>query len=85
VFGLGLAVTVAPLTATAMSSAAADHAGIASAVNNDVARFGGLLAAVTITNPARGYRDAAMSEQCLHCGLDAPPLTTTTGQTAGID
>ena len=44
VFGLGLAITVAPLTATAMSSAPADHAGIASAVNNDVARFGGLLA-----------------------------------------
>jgi hypothetical protein len=29
--------------------------------------------------------DAAMSEQCLHCGLDAPPLTTTTGQTAGTE
>jgi EmrB/QacA subfamily drug resistance transporter len=118
VFGLGLAITVAPLTATAMSSAPADHAGIASAVNNDVARFGGLLAvallpalagltgsaylrpdalaagfrtavlisgalcavggllaAVTITNPARGPRDAAQSGPCLHCGLDAPPLT----------
>ena len=35
----------------------------------------GLLAAVTITNPAREHRDAAVSEQCLHCGLDAPPLT----------
>ena len=44
VFGLGIAITVAPLTATAMSSAPAEHAGIASAVNNDVARFGGLLA-----------------------------------------
>jgi hypothetical protein len=44
VFGFGLAVTVAPLTATAMSSAPPDHSAIASAVNNDVARFGGLLA-----------------------------------------
>ena len=44
VFGLGLAITVAPLTATAMSSAPPQHSGIASAVNNDVARFGGLLA-----------------------------------------
>jgi len=101
-----------------MSSAPADHAGIASAVNNDVARFGGLLAvallpalagitgtaylhpdalaagfrtavlisgalcaaggllaAATITNPAREHRDAVTSEPCLHCGLDAPPLT----------
>jgi EmrB/QacA subfamily drug resistance transporter len=121
VFGLGLAITVAPLTATAMSSAPADHAGIASAVNNDVARFGGLLAvallpalagitgtaylhpdalaagfrtavlisgalcaaggllaAATITNPPREHLDAATSEPCLHCGLDAPPLTAST-------
>jgi len=40
VFGLGLAITVAPLTATAMNSAPAEQSGIASAVNNDVARFG---------------------------------------------
>jgi EmrB/QacA subfamily drug resistance transporter len=44
VFGLGLAITVAPLTATAMDSVPVEHAGIASAVNNDVARIGGLVA-----------------------------------------
>jgi len=121
VFGLGLAITVAPLTATAMSSAPAEHSGIASAVNNDVARFGGLLAvavlpalagitgtvylhpaalaagfrtavliaaavcaaggllaAFTITNPPRLPRLAGAPEpaDCLHCGLEAPPLTT---------
>jgi hypothetical protein len=121
VFGLGLAITVAPLTATAMSSAPAQHAGIASAINNDLARFGGLLAvavlpalagitgsvylhphalaagfrtavlisgglcaaggllaAVTIVNPRRAPRPAGAPapEECLHCGLDAPPLTT---------
>src|SRR5713101_2350876 len=48
VFGLGLAVTVAPLTSTAMNSAPAEHSGIASAVNNDVARFGGLLAVAVL-------------------------------------
>jgi EmrB/QacA subfamily drug resistance transporter len=48
VFGLGLAVTVAPLTATALGSAPAAHAGIASAVNNDVARIGGLLAVAVL-------------------------------------
>ena len=48
----------ATTTATAMSSATADHAGIASAVDNDVARFGGLLAVAIlpalagITGPA---------------------------------
>jgi MFS family permease len=128
VFGLGLAITVAPLTSTAMSSAPAEHSGIASAVNNDVARFGGLLAvavlpalagitgdvylhpqalaagfrtavlisgalcaaggllaAVTITNPApvSSPAGAALPEQCLHCGLDAPPLAATVSQAAG--
>jgi EmrB/QacA subfamily drug resistance transporter len=41
---MGLAITVAPLTATALSSAPVEHAGMASAVNNDVARAGGLIA-----------------------------------------
>ena len=40
VFGFGLAINVAPLTATALSAAPAEHAGIASAVNNDVAQDG---------------------------------------------
>lgn len=44
VFGFGLAITVAPLTATAMSSAPTGRAGLASAVNNDVARAAGLMA-----------------------------------------
>lgn len=48
VFGLGLAVTVAPLTATALGSAPVAHAGLASAVNNDVARVGGLLAVAVL-------------------------------------
>jgi EmrB/QacA subfamily drug resistance transporter len=43
-FGVGLAITVAPLTATALSSAPAERTGLASAVNNTVARTGSLLA-----------------------------------------
>jgi EmrB/QacA subfamily drug resistance transporter len=125
VFGFGLAINVAPLTATALAAAPAEHAGIASAVNNDVARAasliavavlpvlagitgdsylhpaeltsgfhdamliaaavsaaGGVLAAATIRNPRRAAapasREAADSDslECLHCGLDAPPLRT---------
>lgn len=44
VFGLGLAIMVAPLTATALAAAPAEHAGLASGVNNAVARAAGLLA-----------------------------------------
>jgi hypothetical protein len=48
VFGLGVAINVAPLTATALASAPADHAGVASAVNNDVARAAGLIAVAVL-------------------------------------
>jgi EmrB/QacA subfamily drug resistance transporter len=44
VLSAGLALTVAPLTTVALSSAPEEHAGVASAVNNDVARAGGLVA-----------------------------------------
>jgi EmrB/QacA subfamily drug resistance transporter len=43
-FGFGLSMTVAPLTATVLASADARHAGVASGVNNAVARSAGLLA-----------------------------------------
>ena len=48
VFGLGLALTVAPLTATVLGAAAVEHAGVASAVNNGVARTAALLAVAAV-------------------------------------
>ena len=48
VFGLGLSLTVAPLTATVLASADSRHAGIASGVNNAISRGAGLLAVAVI-------------------------------------
>jgi hypothetical protein len=46
--GLGLSATVAPLTATALGSLDERHAGIASGVNNAVARAAGLLSVAVL-------------------------------------
>ncbi len=62
-FGLGLATTVAPLTTTVLAAAPDRHAGLASGVNNAVARTAGLLAVAVIPVVAgisgTDYQDAA--------------------------
>ncbi|WP_431980277.1 MFS transporter [Streptomyces qinglanensis] len=48
VFGLGLATTVAPVTATALAAAPSEHSGVASGVNNAVSRVAQLTAVAAL-------------------------------------
>src|SRR3954465_8401140 len=57
VFALGLSMTVAPLTTTVLADAGPGDAGVASAVNNAVARIAGLLAIAILGLLAAGGGD----------------------------
>lgn len=48
VYGLGLAITVTPLTSTVLAAVPGSHAGMASAVNNTVARASSLIAVAVL-------------------------------------
>ncbi|MEO1055851.1 MAG: MFS transporter [Actinomycetota bacterium] len=61
VYGAGLAVMVAPLTATALGAAPSERAGAASGVNNAVSRTGGLLLVAAVPSLV-GLTGTALSD-----------------------
>ena len=85
VFGLGLASTVAPLTATVLTSVPAGRSGLASGTNNAVARIAGLLAiaavgaavsAAFVSQAGRDLDQRTLSPQT-RTEIDTRPLVTT--------
>jgi EmrB/QacA subfamily drug resistance transporter len=83
VFGFGIAIIVAPLTATALAAAPADHAGIASAVNNDVARAAGLIAVAVLPVAAGITGDSYLHPAMLAHGFRVAVVISAVGCAAG--
>jgi hypothetical protein len=69
-FGLGLSSTVAPLTNTVLGAVPQHHAGVASGINNQVARVASLLAIAVV-----GAVVAARFESVLGGHTDVAPLS----------
>jgi hypothetical protein len=83
VFGLGLAATVAPVTATALAAVDERQAGTASGVNNAVARTAGLLA-VALLPPIAGLSgDAFEQPDALVAGFHTAMFVTAALAAAG--
>ena len=68
-FGLGLAITVAPLTVTVMADAGPGDSGIASGVNNAVARVAGLLGIAVVGVAVAGRSGAELDVDGFQVGM----------------
>jgi EmrB/QacA subfamily drug resistance transporter len=80
VFGLGMAATIAPLTSTVLGSVEQGHSGLASGVNNAVARIAGLIAIAALGAVVSGSFSSRLDSDLVH-----RPLAPQSAQTVRVD
>jgi EmrB/QacA subfamily drug resistance transporter len=71
IFGLGLSLTVAPLTATVLGAVDQRHSGVASGVNNAIARVAGLIAIAAVGAVVAGRFQTVVNHDLAHVPLSA--------------
>jgi hypothetical protein len=69
IFGLGMSATVAPLTATVLGAVEPGHSGVASGVNNAVARIAGLIAIAALGAVVSGAFTSRVDSALAHKSL----------------
>ena len=86
VFGVGLSMTVAPLTATVLADAEERNAGIASGINNAIARVAGLIGIALVGAIVAGrYGDAADSSvEAFHLAMAISAALVAFGGVLGL-
>ena len=70
--GLGMAITVAPLTTTVMESVSADRMGTASGINNAMSRVAGMLAVAALGSMMLALFSGALDHDLQALGVPAP-------------
>ena len=83
-FGIGLSLTVAPLTATVMSDAHRGDSGIASGVNNAIARVAGLLGIAVVGVAVAGRSGAELDLAGFRIGMAVTAALVAAGGVIGL-
>ena len=83
-FGLGLAMTVAPLTATVMADARRGDSGIASGVNNAIARVAGLVGIAVVGVAVAGRSGAELDLGGFRIGMIVTTALIAAGGAIGL-
>ncbi len=84
VFGAGLALTVAPLTSTVMAEAGRGDSGIASGINNAVARVAGLLGIAVVGVAVAGRSGAELDLAGFRLGMVMTAAVVGAGGLVGL-